>query len=37
MRQPAYGTLGQLWYGTPIWPKAVIDSYGGRTVENVER
>jgi hypothetical protein len=28
--QPGFGTAGQLWYGTPIWPKAVIGSYGGR-------
>jgi RHS repeat-associated protein len=24
------GPLGQVWYGTPTWPKAVIGSYGGR-------
>ncbi len=24
--------LGQIWYGTPTWPKAVIGSYGGRAV-----
>jgi hypothetical protein len=27
-----YGVLGQLWFGTPIWPKAVVGSYGGRFV-----
>lgn len=32
-----YGRLGQFWYGTPIWPKAVIGSYGSRTVEKVAR
>ena len=24
--------LGQLWYGTPNWPKLVIFSYGGRAM-----
>lgn len=28
--QEGYSVLGQLWFGTPIWPKAVIGSYGGR-------
>lgn len=26
------GPLGQVWYGTPTWPKAVVGSYGGRAV-----
>ena len=30
--QPGYGTLGQLWYGTPVWPKVVVVSYGGRII-----
>ncbi|MFH7004205.1 DUF6443 domain-containing protein [Flavobacterium bizetiae] len=25
-----FGLLGQLYYGTPAWPKLVIGSYGGR-------
>lgn len=33
--QPGFGTAGQLWYGTPIWPKAVIGSYGGRGVMGI--
>jgi len=30
--QPGYGVVGQLWFGTPIWPKAVVGSYGGRLI-----
>jgi hypothetical protein len=30
--KPGYGAFGQIWYGTPIWPKAVVGSYGGRIV-----
>lgn len=30
LREPGYGIMGQVWFGTPIWPKAVIGSYGGR-------
>ncbi len=30
--QPGYGVMGQLWFGTPIWPKAVVGSYGGRLI-----
>ncbi len=26
------GPLGQVWYGTPTWPKAIVGSYGGRAV-----
>ncbi|MEM9339597.1 MAG: DUF6443 domain-containing protein, partial [Bacteroidota bacterium] len=32
--QPGYNIIGRLWYGTPIWPKAFIFSYGGRTVQS---
>ena len=24
--------LGQMWYGTPTWPKLTIFSYGGRAL-----
>jgi RHS repeat-associated protein len=30
MGQPGANLLGQLWYGTPNWPKLLILSYGGR-------
>ncbi|HEU4497476.1 MAG TPA: hypothetical protein VFR70_10525, partial [Flavobacterium sp.] len=31
--QKGYGILGQLWYGTPAWPKYVVGSYGGRALD----
>jgi hypothetical protein len=37
MRKPAYGTIGQLWHGTPTWSKSVVGSYGGRTIEQLNR
>jgi RHS repeat-associated protein len=30
--QPGANVLGQLWYGTPTWPKLFLGSYGGRGV-----
>ncbi|MGN6437290.1 MAG: DUF6443 domain-containing protein [Agriterribacter sp.] len=31
-RSSGAGLFGQLWYGTPTWPKLFIGSYGGRGV-----
>lgn len=28
--QPGASIFGQLWYGTPAWPKLFVGSYGGR-------
>jgi len=30
--QQGYGVVGQLWSGTPTWPKALVGSYGGRLI-----
>ena len=37
MGQPGYGLVGQIWYGTPTWPFALLGSYGGRGIEEVAR
>jgi hypothetical protein len=31
--QPGANTLGQLWRGTPTWPKLFTLSYGGRGIQ----
>jgi RHS repeat-associated protein len=30
--QKGFGTLGQLFYGTPSWVKTIVSSYGGRFI-----
>jgi hypothetical protein len=35
--QPGFSILGQLWYGTPIWPKAAAASATGHVVEEASR
>jgi hypothetical protein len=34
---PPYSRLGQFWYGTPDWTKAILGSGGGRIVEGIAR
>jgi len=34
---PPYSRLGQFWYGTPDWTKAILGSGGGRIVEGAAR
>lgn len=34
---PGYSKLGQIWFGTPIWPKLFIGSYGSRGIEGMSK